>query len=251
MKKFILLLALLIPVSAVFADIAIPVTKDGSTYNLENSHYKIGYSDRFGQAAWCFYKLNSAMITNVPISQDDFKADSRVKNNRITPKEMTSASLEKVQLFPLTHAGADPTVQKSSYLATNVVLMGRQLHESTWTRISREIEAIAREKGSVYVISGPVFDLEMSKIKYIINNKMAVPSAFYRIVLYYESGNMICKCWKFPNRIPSDYERNCDLDNYKYNLYQLEAETGVDFFDNSIDTFFKKEKMEYLENHVK
>ena len=130
MKKFALLFLLLVPALGAFAeDIASPIANDSSAYVIENPNYKTCYSDRYGQPLWSFYKLNSSMIVSGTITEE-YKLDNRVKNNKITPKEMASSPFEKVQLFPATHAGSNPTVQKSTFLTTNVVLMSKQLADT-------------------------------------------------------------------------------------------------------------------------
>lgn len=241
----------MIPLADLAAELNPPEATDSTAYILENPSYKLCFSDKYGQAIWSFYKLTPKMMEGVFSTSEEYKIDGRIKNNRITPKEIDSTNLTKVQLYPLTHAAFDTSAQKSVFLTTNLMLMSKQLEESIWEKLNIEIENLVRQQKEVYVISGPIFDKDNLKLKYIINGKVAIPAFFYRIVLYYQDDVPVYKCWKFSNRIPTDYERTCSIDNFGYNLYQLEAETGIDFFDASVDNYFRKDKMKYLQDHVK
>ena len=140
---------------------------------------------------------------------------------------------------------------ESSFLTSNVLFMSKQLKESIWDKINRSFEDLAKKNGIVYVISGPVFEKDALKIKKILNNHVSVPSFFYKLAIFVQDGKTICKCYRFANRIPTDYERNCDIEEFSYNLYQLEADTGIDFFDRDIDANFRQEKMKFLEKRIK
>ena len=82
----------------------------------------------------------------------------------------------------------------------------------------------------------------------MFNNRVATPSYFYRIALYFVDGKPAYKCYLIKNRIPTDYDRSCDVEEFNYNIFQLEADTGIDFFESFIDVNFRQDKMKFLEN---
>lgn len=248
MKKFIFMLFMVMPLFAQ-EKLAEPVSNASDSYVIENSSYKLGFAGTYGSPVWEMHLLTPEMLSGTAEANTNWKVDNRIKGYRLTLKDFDSR-YEPVQLFPETHAQNNTENKESSYYLSNLVFMSRQLKESIWNKITESFEGIARTHKSAYLYAGPIFDKDSFKIRYILNNKIAFPSHFYRIILYYENGKPQCKCYKIPNRIPTEYERACSLEAFACNLYQLEAETNIDFFDREIDANFRKDKMKFLEGQI-
>ncbi|WP_294427486.1 DNA/RNA non-specific endonuclease [uncultured Treponema sp.] len=249
MKKLIFSLLLVCPLFA--EPVVAPVANGKNAYTIQNTTYELGFAENYGLPVWEMHELTPPMMAGLPSEKDEWKIDTRVKGYRITPKDLTSIKLEAVQLYPKSHALNDYTAQDSAFFLSNVLFMHKQLKESVWDRITKSFEELTTQYGRSYVYSGPIFEKEMLKVKYMHNNKLAVPTHFYRIILYFDGDRAVYKCYCIPNRIPTDYERGCDLEEFSYNLYQLEAETNIDFFSREIDAFFRQDKMKYLEKKAR
>lgn len=236
MKKIFMSLFLSILPFVVFAQItSYPVANDQSVYILKNDRYAVGFSDTYGLALWSFYSYDPTMkmgVSNVP---EEWITDSRIKRNRTTAKEFDALNLYKTQMFPKEHAMTYAEVQKTTYLTSNILPMSQSLKENIWDRITKEIEEAAEKYGKIYVYSGPVFEKEFTKNRYLINNRVVMPVSFYRMYIYFQDGKAYNKCYKFANHSPTDYEKKCPLDDFSYNIYKLEADTGIDFVDQSVD----------------
>ncbi|WP_407427821.1 DNA/RNA non-specific endonuclease [Treponema sp.] len=251
MRKFIIMLLAVTPLFAQSLKVDLPSPNGKDFYSIQNTNYSLGFAENYGIPVWCMYKLTPQMLIGTAPSSSDWQIDSRVKGYKITPKDLTGQNLEAVQLYPKDHAQNDSTAKMSTFYTSNVVFMSKQLKDTIWKNITKKSEELAAQYGEVYVYTGPVFDRDPLKVKYTNNNKIAVPSYFYKIILYKNDGAYEKKCYRIQNRIPGDYERNCDPDEFLFNLYQLEADTGIDFFDREIDASFRQEKMKYLEKQVK
>ena len=253
MRKFILLISTFILAANISAQQKIdpPVTNIDNSYVIENPSYKLGFAGIYGIPIWEMHELKSEMLQKSALSNEEWKTDNRVKGYRINPKDFANIKLEPVQLFPKEHAGDNIPDIESSFLTSNLVFMNKQMKETIWDRITNSFQIIAARMKVAYLYSGPVFEKDNFRLKYILNNKVATPSYFYRIALFYENGKPAYKCYKIPNRIPTDYERKCDIDEFECNIYQLEADTNIDFFDRDIDANFRQDKLKFLEKQVK
>jgi len=249
MKKFILMFLAVMPLFA--EEIALPASSMKNSYIIENPAYKLGFAENFGIPVWEMHALSSEMLYGKADDIGPWKPDNRVKGYTISLKDIEGAKLAAVQLYPRTHAKNSYDNQVSSYFISNLVFMNPQLRDYVWDRINQSFEVIVSKYGKAYVYSGPIFNKEVLKVKYMMNNKVAIPTHFYKIVLYYDNGKPYCKAYKIQNRVPNDYERNCDIEEFSCNLYQIEADTGIDFFDRDIDGNFRQEKLKYLEKKVK
>ncbi|WP_296330452.1 DNA/RNA non-specific endonuclease [uncultured Treponema sp.] len=248
MKKLIPLV-LLITTFPIFAQkIVQPVSNLKNSYTIENSAYSLGFAENYGLPVWEMHVLTPNMLEGTFSTQSEWKQDQRVKGFRISKKDIEGQKLEPVQLYPKTHAKHDLMAQDSCYLTSNLLFMCRSLKDSVWEKITYSFELLAKQYGRVYTYSGPVFDKDPLKIKHMFNNRVAIPSYFYRIALYFVDGKPAYKCYLIKNRIPTDYDRSCDVEEFNYNIFQLEADTGIDFFESFIDVNFRQDKMKFLEN---
>ncbi|MCR4822145.1 MAG: DNA/RNA non-specific endonuclease [Treponema sp.] len=249
MKKFILMLLIATPLFA--QNVGLPVSTAKNSYTIENTTYSLGFAGNYGIPVWEMHPLNLSMLSGEANVPDEWKSDSRVKGYRLSAKDIAGEKLVPVQLYPESHARNDMTAQQSSFLTSNLVFMNKQLRDTIWQKITYSFELLAKQYGTVFVYSGTIYDRDSLKVKYMFNNRIAIPLAFYRMVLYYDGGKPQCKCYRITNRIPTDYERNCDIETFACNLYQLEADADVDFFDRDIDSNFRQAKMQYLEKQVR
>ena len=254
MKKIVLLslfaaLAVSLPLYA--QKIATPFSNLKNSYTIENTAYSVGYAENYGIPVWEMHEFSPEMLEGSFTAQSEWKTDDRVKGYRITKKDIEGQKLEPVQLYPRTEAKHDLTAQESSFLTSNLIFMCPQLRDTVWERITYSFELLAKQYGKVYLYSGPIFEKDSYKVKKIFNNRVSVPSSFYRIALYFVDGKPAYKCYVIKNRIPTDYDRICDLETFSYNIFQLEADTGIDFFESYIDVNFRQDKIKFLEgsNH--
>ena len=250
MRKFIFLLLLTTPIFA--QNIGAPIYEGKNLYTIENTAYKLGFAENYGIPIWEMHALQPQMLSGEGSTvKPEWKVDSRVKGFRIAQKDIEGQKLEPVQLFPKTHAMHDASVQETSFYTSNLVFMNKPLKDTIWEKITYSFELLAKKYGTVYLYSGAIFEKDALKLKYAFNNRIAIPTYFYRMILYFDNGKPVYKCYRIANRIPTDYERNCDIEEFAYNLYQLEADTNIDFFDRDVDSNFRQDKMKYLEKRVK
>ncbi|MDC7186801.1 DNA/RNA non-specific endonuclease, partial [Phocaeicola massiliensis] len=77
--------------------------------------------------------------------------------------------------------------------------------------------------GAVYIACGPVYD--HGKPKRIGNNKVAVPDAFYKVILINDSKTPQAIGFLFPNKAGHK-----PLKKYIVTVDSVEKRTGIDFF---------------------
>ena len=251
MKKSIFTLLFLVSASIFAQNIESPVSNGKNPYIIENTNYKLGFTENYVLPVWEMHTLVPNMLAGGAVAKVSWQTDSRVKGYKISAKDIAGEKLEAVQLYPKSHALNDTTAQESCYFTSNILFMNKQLEESIWANITKSFEELARKAGKATLYAGPIYEIDATKNKFIINNRVLVPSYFYRIILYEDGGKFVCKTYRIPNRIPADYERKCSIEEFAYNLYQLEADTGIDFFDRDIDSNFRQEKLKYLEGRIK
>ncbi len=218
-----------------------PKANDKNTYVLKNDSYTLGFNDTYGLPVWSMYRYTPIMKMGVSNVAEEWVTDSRIKQNKTTAKEIDSLNLYKTQMFPREHAMTYAETQKTTYITSNILPMPKSLKEGIWDRITKEIERTAEQAESVYIYSGPVFEKDFTKNKYLLSNRVVQPKYFYRICAYFKGGDLYYKCYKFENHAPTEYEKKCDLNDFLCDLNELESDINIDFFDQQLDASLRKE----------
>jgi endonuclease G len=80
----------------------------------------------------------------------------------------------------------------------------------------------AVEYDSLYVVTGPIFDSVMPTIG---PHRVAVPKAYYKVILQKTNGN-----WEGIGFILPNSNTKVDFKEYQTNIDKVEEITGIDFF---------------------
>lgn len=114
----------------------------------------------------------------------------------------------------------NPTAMAQSFSLANMVPQFQRHNGGPWSKVEQDTRKYAsRAKGSVYVITGPVYSAG-SRVEIIGENKVRVPDHIFKLV-YDEAGNRAWAHW----HANSDTERGGPPISYQ----ELVKRTGIDF----------------------
>jgi endonuclease G len=120
--------------------------------------------------------------------------------------------------------------QFDSFSLANIVPQDPESNRGIWQRIESTVRSLAKMRGELYVITGPLFrGTQLSQI----GGRVMVPSHVYKIVLDPNRGK--AAAWLVENAPTSNYAT--------LSIAELEAIAGIDFFP-SMPAQAKKEKMD-------
>ena len=104
-----------------------------------------------------------------------------------------------------------------------------------WKKLEMEVRNWAVEFDSLYVVTGPIFDSVMPTIG---PHRVAVPKAYYKVLLQKRNGNWVGIGFMLPNS-----NTKLDFKDYAISIDKVEGITGIDFFWRLEDILeFKVEK---------
>lgn len=195
---------------------------------LRNDGFILGYSDLRGNPLWVMYKLHPVSETT-PNSHrpSHFSADWRGLN-RVTHESYTGSGYDRGHLAPnyamsrLYGAAA----QADSFLMTNISPQKAHLNQKWWQRLeSVEIDHFARQFGQVWVVTGPVFDDQIERLKTTIS--VEIPDAFYKIYMTEPSPGIF---YTLAFLVPQNVQGKEPLDQFLTSIDNIESKTGLDFF---------------------
>lgn len=111
-------------------------------------------------------------------------------------------------------------LMRESFYLSNVVPQDSVLNRGAWAELERHVRQLARERGAVYVITGPVNDTQPARI----GAGVAVPRALYKVVIDPRARQAVA--WLMPNRADVDAR---DWDRWRTSVREAEAATGIEF----------------------
>ncbi|MDG2141030.1 MAG: DNA/RNA non-specific endonuclease [Gammaproteobacteria bacterium] len=146
--------------------------------------YALSYNTETKSADWVAYKVSSNSIgiasslsraaVNDQYVSDTLKVDDFIDSE--------SVGLIRAQYVPLVDFAGTPYWNEVNYL-TNIVARSSSLSQGAWYGLDWSIRNLVNRVGEVYVIAGPIYDLDSTLQNLITNNPHRVPDRFFKIVV--------------------------------------------------------------------
>lgn len=144
--------------------------------------FSVGYSGLTRTPLWSAERITAVAVEQAHTfgRSEDFHPDPFVRR------------ADRAQLDDYRHSGFDrghmspsgdmptPEAREESFTLANIVPQDRDLNEHLWADIEGAVRRLARDEGTVYVVTGPVFD---GAALPTLHGRVAIPSGIYKAVL--------------------------------------------------------------------
>ncbi|QBQ55365.1 DNA/RNA non-specific endonuclease [Nitrosococcus wardiae] len=207
---------------------------------FRNEGFMVGYSDLRGNPLWVSYPLKP-VPDNAPYHErpQRFSADWR-NLTHITHGDYTHSGYDRGHMAPNYAISRlyGKTAQLDTFLMTNITPQKPNLNQKLWQRLEEvEIDYFAKQLGTVWVFTGPIFDPEIERLK--SSYRVQIPDAFYKIYLAPPA-----KKEQAPKTlaliVPQQVRGQEPLDRFLVSVDEVEERTGFDFFHKLEDTLEEK-----------
>lgn len=224
MKKLLLILSLL--TTYTYADSHCPTfyidkTPPISTKSYEEmcfSEYVVGYDQTKLLSGYSVEVITAASVkqSNGTIRINSFHANKVLsKDKRVKLKDYLNSGYDKGHLTPFGDM-VSKQAQYESFDLVNMVPQNKVNNEQLWKRLEINVRQLATDKGTVYIVTGPVID-GSSKM---LNGRIPIPKYMYKAI--YIPSTKVATVFLADND---------DSWNYKYiSVNQLKTLTGIDVF---------------------
>lgn len=203
---------------------------------FRNAHFMLGYSDIRGNPLWVTYQLQKPAKNAAHHKRpSSFKSDWR-SINKVMSKDYKGSGYDRGHMAPNYAVSTlyGKQAQLNSFLMSNVVPQKPKLNQKLWQRLEEvEIKYFTQLEGKLWVITGPVFDTDIQRLKDAWN--VEIPDAFYKIYVL-DRGQ--CTPLVLAFLMPQNVKGNEPLNHYVVSIDKIEERTGLDFFhqlDDSIE----------------
>lgn len=194
---------------------------------LYRKGYVLDYDSTKKVALWVSYHLTDKYLVQNVERTDDFRPDPDLpKGQRSELIDYVKSGYERGHLAPAEDMRRDMQTESETFLLSNMTpQVGAGFNKGIWKSLEIKVRNWARQRKNIYVITGPIYDTP--NYKTIGSNKVAVPTAFYKIIVSCASDgkNLDTIAFILPNKpIPSNM-----LVNYITTIDEIEKETNLDF----------------------
>ena len=199
---------------------------------LVNRYYVVLHSDAYRVPLWSAYRLTSHDIRGKAATrQDNFRPDPALpKGKRAELKDYLNSGYDKGHMSPAGDFTRNALAMSETFLLSNMCPQRPMLNEQIWRVLEAEVRQLAMSD-TIWVVTGPLFlDWEGHPAKpglYIGPDSVAVPMAFYKVILDAHKGTFRLVGFIMENRkatlpgAPAQYEVTVD---------SIEKDAGFRFF---------------------
>lgn len=195
---------------------------------LSYTGFDLGYNEQFEQAAWVAYVLTRQEIESGTVERtDNFRADTSITSGSASPSDYRGSGFDRGHLAPAGDMKWNELAMSQSFFMSNMSPQAPAFNRGIWRRLESEVRKWALEKDSIYVITGPLFSAEDSRIG---ENGVGVPGFYFKVLVDLSPPDHDMIAFLMPNAGSSE-----ELINFAITVDSLEQLSAYDFFGEAPD----------------
>lgn len=190
---------------------------------IEHSAYTVSYNHDWHLPNWVAYELtNDELYGNVERS-NHFAPDPLVHGEPVVTYDYTHSGYDRGHMAPAADMKWSEQAMRESFYMTNISPQNQNLNRGDWNDLEELARDWTRKYGSICIACGPIVAENYNTIGQ--NNKIAVPSAFYKVFLHQTATSWTSIGFVMPNQAGSR-----PLMSYMMSVNDIEDLTQIDFF---------------------
>ena len=193
--------------------------------------YALSNNDDTKFADWVAYRLTMHEVFGDLTVERKWQADPWLNpSETLEPKpddyKSANAKLktDRGHQAPLAAFKGSRNASHTNYLS-NITPQKSDLNRGVWMHLEGKIRDLVKEKGEVYVMTGPVYEREMPKLPEA-DEDHRVPSGYWKIVASVDSEGLLVAAFFFDQETP----RNDKILDHQVTVDEVEQKSGLDFF---------------------
>lgn len=212
---------------------------------LIQDDYILAYDDDLRLPLWAAYRLTAADLADKRPRTECFRSDPRLPDPSASfCSDYDEPIFDRGHLVPNADMTRSEAAMINTYLFSNMTPQYASFNRIIWSRLEGLVRSWAKARGTLYVVSGAIFDRDGDGRRdpdaaaelVAPMQRVAIPSAYYKILLTHNPDGHIDS---LAFLLPHDELRHTGKAGLRYlqqcltSIDQLEALTGVDFFPQS------------------
>jgi len=206
---------------------------------LSYTGFDLAYNEENEQAAWVVYVLTREEIESGIVERsDNFRSDTNLSTGSASLADYRGSGFDRGHLAPAGDMQWASEAMSESFLMSNMSPQLPAFNRGVWKRLETEVRNWAREKDSIYVITGPVLAPIDS---FIGDNQVGIPLYYFKVLVDLSPPDHSVIAFLLPHSASSD-----SLLQFAIPVDSLEQITGYEFFAAAPD----QEAVDWLEKEL-
>ena len=202
----------------------IPVDLKGrKKIRIKRIGYTVSYNNEYKTPYWVAWELKRSETKGDEERMSKFMPDPDLPEPRADHNDYTNSGYDRGHMAPAADMKWSKQAMEESFYMSNICPQNPNLNRGDWNDLEEKSRQWAKKYGAVYIACGPIYDTK--RPKRIGNNKVAVPHAFYKVILINDKKNPQAIGFIFPNSAGHK-----PLKKYIVTVDSVEKRTNIDFF---------------------
>ncbi|HYE49360.1 MAG TPA: DNA/RNA non-specific endonuclease [Azospirillaceae bacterium] len=220
------------------AEVGAPLSRAGAPHvRLCRQGYVLAHDTALRVPAWVAQRLTPDRLQGTADREEsgDFAADPELPEDaRATLADYAGSGFDRGHMAPAADMKfSGEAMRQSFYLSNMAPQVGPGMNRGIWARLEAMVRDWACERGTVVVLTGPVFDTAEPRR---LNGRVAVPDAFWKVAYDPARGEAVAVVLpNAPVKLEGRDARTV-LGGYSVTIDELEARTGLDLLPALEDT---------------
>ena len=208
---------------------------------IHHSAYSLSYNSDYHQANWVAYLLTRVEVDPIVLEgkrvkrSNNFIAGPNVQETDLS-SDYYKSNYDRGHLAPAGDMAFSKIAMDESFYYTNMSPQVASFNRGVWKKLETQVRNWAIEYDSLYIVTGPIFSDSM---KVIGPHRVAVPTAYYKVVLDNHKGKE-----KVIGFLMRNEGSKAILKTFVLSVDEVEELTGIDFFpllDDELETNIERE----------
>lgn len=196
----------------------------GSGKVVHHRYYALSYREDVELAEWVAYELTRESLALPNVKRTDwFTEDPEVSTESANYHDYKGSGYTRGHLAPAGDMAFNQLAMEESFHMSNISPQKWLFNSGIWRELEENVRDWAEREGRLFVVTGPILNKE--DYPRIGRNKVAVPEAYYKILLDADDPKIKAVAFIIPNEKSTD-----GLEKYMCSVDDAEAKTGLDFF---------------------
>lgn len=229
MRHLFLILSLLLSTSAALSQqIELAATgRRASEQIIRHTGFTVSYNEGWLIPNWVAWELTREESTGPVGRSQQFVPDPEVKGRTATSYDYSRSGYDRGHMAPAGDMKWSRQAMDESFYLSNICPQHHDINAGQWEYLESRCRGWARFHGRVWICCGPVVSSESAVIG---ENRVAVPSGFFKVVCTERRGQYHAIGFIFPNG-----PCRGSIWDYAMSVDEVETLVGHDFFHNLPD----------------
>ncbi len=190
---------------------------------LKRTGYTLSYNADYKTPQWVAWALTDQETSGDEGRTNKFVPDPDVLGAKAYTADYSNSGYDRGHMAPAADMKWSRQAMEESFYLSNICPQNPNLNRGDWQKLEEQSRWWAQKYGVVYITCGPIYDNKQPKR--IGANKVAVPDAFYKVILINDKQNPQAIGFIFPNQAGHKA-----LESYVVTVDSVEKRTRIDFF---------------------